>query len=376
MIAFHKTYKTIESIEYIKDVLEHKISGDGKYTKLCEDYIRKSIGAKYVLMTTSGTHALELACFVAGLGEGDEVIIPSYTYPSTGNAVLMTGATIVYSEIDENSCMLDSEKLEAKITEKTKGIIPVHYGGMIGNMPEILALAKKHKLLVIEDAAQGYLAIGKDGKYGGMYGDMGCFSFHGTKDIIAGEGGAVVFKHKEDYEKAQIIRLKGTNSEAFNEGLVSRYEWVAKGTSYSPSELNMALLYSQLLLSKEILLKKQNLVEHYYKSFKKIKSNWQKLGILRVGQYDEQGTINGHIFYIVFKDQVSMVKVQKRLKEQGVETRTHFIPLHESRFGKKFIRENNHFVFESELGDRLLRLPLFPDLTNEEIDNILRIIEN
>lgn len=375
MIDFHRPYKLDNSIEYIQTALDEQTAGDGRFGKRCELEIKKALKTKYVLMTTSGTHALELACQSIDLSVDDEVILPSYTYPSTANAVLLTGATIVYTEIDKDTLMMDANYIEEKITEKTKAIIPVHYGGMICDMPKIMDIATRYGLLVIEDAAQGFLAKGPMDKFGGTYGHIGCFSFHGTKDIVAGEGGAIVFQDSTMYKKAGKYRQKGTNAEEFHDGNVVQYEWVSQGSSYSPSELNMALLYSQLLQAQTIVEKRQFIAKIYYEALDKLKYKWNELGIINVGQYNEQLEINGHIFYLVFNNELNMRRIQDRLSSLSIDSRTHFVPLHESEMGKKFIREINHFEHENGLSRRLLRLPIYPDLTLKDVMYIIKGIE-
>lgn len=373
MISFHKSYKTKDALVYLEEVLQNQTFGDGVFTKRCSTWIEERLEQPYVLMTTSGTHSLELALQLIGIKKGDEVLLPSYTFPSTANGILLAGGVPVFVEVCEDTLMINTKKIVEKITTKTKAILPVHYGGKLANMKEISKIAKEYQLDIIEDAAQGFLAQDKEGVYGGTYGRMGCYSFHGTKDIIAGEGGAIVFQRKEDYEKAKIYRRKGTNAEQFFAGEIKKYEWIAKGSSYSPSELSMALLYSQFEHSYEIIEKRKKISKKYTDFCENHKEELRKYGVINFGPIFQKEN-SGHLFYLIFETSKQCKDMQENFEKRGVETRTHFIPLHESKEGKKYIRTNNNFMVEENIGKRLLRLPLYPDLKKEEVEQILHIL--
>jgi len=272
MIEYKKPYLLDQSLRYVEDAMRSSNgSGDGRYTEECETWIKKQLGVKQVTMTTSCTHALELALHVIELGQEDEVILPSYTYPSTANAVLLAGGKVVFSEVEPNHLTLDPAKLEAKITSKTKAIIVVHYGGICCKMDEIMHIAKKHHLVVIEDGAQSFLSKYK-GRYAGTLGDFACLSFHGTKDVVAGEGGALLFHDDRYAEKVTMFRQKGTNQASYKKGLVDFYEWKTKGSSYGPSDILMAMLLGQLELSQEIIECNKIIFENYENYFKNKKA--------------------------------------------------------------------------------------------------------
>ncbi len=371
MIDFQKTYKAEAGMTYIEDCLnEGRTSGDGKYTELCSDWIKHRLHAPSVLMTTSCTHALELALHLMNLSQNDEVIVPSFTYPSTANAVLMAGGKVVFSQVCSEDLTLDPAKLEEKITEHTKAIIPVHYGGNLCQMDAIMTIAKNHDLMVIEDAAQGFLSTYKN-RFAGTFGDFGCFSFHGTKDLIAGEGGALIINNPIYADRAAVFREKGTNRQAFLRGEVAFYEWVAKGSSYSPSELLMAVLFSQFEAADTILAARRRIYTIYSDFF-------QKKSFSCVSGFStpsEDVKINGHLFYLRFTTDALGDAYKVYMKEQGIEAFGHFVPLHSSSYGRKISVNNEGFDVEEGIGHQLVRLPIYPNLTEEDIHKILQITE-
>lgn len=371
MIPFFRPYGLPSASKYIEELLANgQLSGDGIYTNRCVQWLNKRLNVPSVLMTTSCTHALELACFAIGLEAEDEVIVPSYTYPSTANSVIMNGGKIVYCEVEEAHMTMNPAKLQGHITEKTKAIIVVHYGGVACDMDPIMTIAKAHDLIVIEDSAQGFLATYK-GRMLGTIGDFGCFSFHGTKDIVAGEGGALVINNKQFVEPLSIMRMKGTNQMAFKKGLVSHYEWVAKGSSYSPSDLLMAVLYSQFLIADEIVSAKVVRYERYRVLFER-----KAYDILKsYSSPIEASHVNGHLFYIEFKESEDAKAFISYMSAQEIAVYTHFIPLHQSLMGKQFIRDLNQFQVEDGIGNRLVRLPLYADMSQVEQCFVLEHIE-
>lgn len=371
MIPFNKSFQTLQSEQYIREVLsQDMITSENRFTNSCKKWLKDTMGVPIIYMTNSCTTALEMAIAQLNLQKEDEVIIPSYTYPSTANAILLAGAKVVLCEVEATHLTLDTAQLEKHITKNTKAIIPVHYGGIACDMDSIMKIAKKYNLYVIEDVAQGFMSSYK-GELLGTIGDFGCFSFHGTKDIVAGEGGALIVNNQSFYQKVSTYRMKGTNQEAFYKGQVKYYEWVSKGSNTSPSELAMALLYSQLELSDEIIRLKREKFQRYLDYFNKIDYK----DIISYSSIDKNCTNNGHLFYVIFKTLSSASRFREFMKENGIITHTHFVPLHESQMGKKYIRLNNNFKIEKELGERLVRLPLYPSLRKNEQTYILQQID-
>lgn len=372
MINFHESYLLKNSIEYIEDVLNKgMVAGDGTYTDKCQKWLENKLASKNILMTTSCTHALELALQVIELKKDDEVIMPSFTFPSTANAVLMAGANVVYSEIELKHLTIDPDLIEEKITSHTKAILVVHYGGICCDMDKIMDIAMKYNLIVIEDGAQSFLSKYKD-RFAGTIGHFGCLSFHGTKDVVSGEGGALIVNAESYYEKCRIFRQKGTNRDAFFDGKVNFYEWVSKGSSYTPSDILMALLFGQLEMSSEIIKHQKRLFNIYENFFNALGSTY----LQTYSRSSDNTEYNGHLFYIVFYQKDMAIRFKDYLKTWDIQVRTHFIPLHESRMGRQYIRPVNHFRFEEGLGQRLIRLPLYGNLTIEDIKGILLIIKD
>lgn len=368
---FHRQYIAEKSIACIQDaVTRGDLSGDGLYTEKCTKWLEERLGNGRVLMMTSGTHALELAVRLAGIGPGDEVILPSFTFPSTANAVLLAGGTVVYSEVEQAYLTLDPERLEEKITARTRAILPVHYGGNVCDMEPLMAIARRHGLVVIEDAAQSFLSTWH-GRQAGTFGDYGCFSFHGTKNVAAGEGGALVCSNPDKWREAVRFRQKGTNRELFDEGAVSRYEWTQIGSSWSPSDLLMAYLYGQLESSGTITEKRLALFRRYEAFF----SGRQPRGVASSSSARKGGTHNGHLFHVAMETEEAGRALKAFLEERGIPAPTHFVPLHESAMGRQFIRPVNDFRVEQGLGVRLVRLPLHTEMTLGEQDRVLEALE-
>jgi dTDP-4-amino-4,6-dideoxygalactose transaminase len=364
---FHQCFKLEKSIDYVQEALRlHHVAGDGPFTLRCANWLKEKLICQQVLMTTSCTHALELAVRALDLSADDEVILPSFTYPSTANAVLLAGAKVVYSEVEGEHFNLDPQYITEKITSKTKAILVVHYGGIACDMDAIMAIAHAYGLWVIEDAAQGFLATYK-GKALGTIGHLGCLSFHGTKDVVSGEGGALLINDERFNDFCETYRLKGTNRKAFTKGQVPYYQWTTLGSSYSPSDVLMALLLCQLENSHQLLTLKQNLFKVYEKHFE----TKQYPQLESFSRRSLTATPNGHLFYIVFKTVEDAITCQDAFKEKGIPLYTHFIPLHDSQMGRQFVRPNNHFHVERDLGRRLLRLPIYADMG---MDDALEVI--
>ncbi len=369
-MQFQKNFGLNHAIAYIQDALAHEsTSGDGQYTQLCRKWITENLNCSEVLMTTSCTHALEMALHALHLATGEEVIIPSFTYPSTANAVLLAGGSIVYSEVEKEHYTLDPQLLEEKITKNTKAVVVVHYGGHPCAMDAVMQLASKYNLTVIEDAAQGFLAKYK-GKHLGTIGHFGCFSFHGTKDIIAGEGGALIVNEGSFLPSCLAFAQNGTNRADFQAGRVPRYEWTSIGSSYMPSDILMALLWSQLQQSAAILDKRQRVFSRYFDSFSYVIHPHLE----NFSQIADWAESNYHTFFLVFKEAPCAAACIAALEQVGIPLRTHFIPLHESQMGRQFVRSCNHFDVESGLEQRLVRLPIYPDLAQEEQDQLIASI--
>ncbi len=362
MINFNVPPFTGNEMKYIKECVENqKICGDGAYTKKCNAWMEEKFGAKKCLLTTSCTHATEMTALLAGIKEGDEVIMPSYTFVSTADAFVLRGAKVVFVDIRPDTMNIDETKIEAAITEKTKAIVPVHYAGVACEMDTILDIAKRHNLLVIEDAAQGVMAKYK-GKALGTIGDFGCYSFHETKNYSMGEGGALLIRDDKYIEDAEIIREKGTDRSKFFRGQVDKYTWVSAGSSYLPSDMNAAYLYAQLEMADEINQARLEIWDTYYKGLKPLAD----AGKIELPVIPEGCTHNAHMFYIKAKDITERTALISFLKENDILSVFHYIPLHTSPAGKKLGRFSGEDVYTTKESERLTRLPLYYGLTKEQ----------
>ncbi len=374
MISFNETYKSQGETQYIIDAISMgKISGDCYYTTKVEELLTKSFALNKVLMTTSATHALELAMLLIDIKPGDEVIMPSFTFSSTANSVLLRGAKPVFAEVEEATLNIDPSSIHKLITDRTKAIVPVHYGGIGCKMDEIMDIAKKHKLFVIEDAAQGVNAKYKN-KYLGSIGHMGCYSFHSTKNFTSGEGGALLInvKDEEILERADCIRQKGTDRVKFLRGEVDSYSWVDIGSSYSPSDILMAMLYGQLE-DMDYITKERHRVHDFYT---RMLQGYANKGLFSMTKIPEECRSNYHIFYLLFNDAKTQAYVMKRLKDKNIHTASHFVPLHSSAMGRSlgFIAED--LPVTNRIGKCVLRLPIYPDLKSVELNYIGEAITN
>lgn len=371
MIAFNVPPCTGKELDYIKQAIEsHKICGDGEFTKRCSNKLREITGSEKVLLTTSCTHALEMAALLCDIEPGDEVIMPSYTFVSTADAFVQRGARIVFVDIRPDTMNIDENLIESAVTKRTKAIVPVHYAGVACEMDRILEIAKKYGLKVIEDDAQGIMSSYK-GKPLGTIGDFGCLSFHETKNFSMGEGGALLISKKEDIEKAEIIREKGTNRSKFFRGEIDKYTWVDYGSSYLPSELNAAYLMAQLDCADNITNYRINLWNLYYSGLK----NLQDDGFIDLPVIPNECTNNAHMFYIKTKDLSERSGLISFLKGNGIGAVFHYIPLHSAPAGKKFGRfsgVDRHTTTESQ---RLLRLPMYYGLKSEEVEYVVTKIQ-
>ncbi|WP_396218065.1 dTDP-4-amino-4,6-dideoxygalactose transaminase [Flavobacterium sp.] len=369
MIPFNKPYLTGKETEYISDaVVSGKISGNGKYTKLCQDFFEIKYGFKKCLLTTSCTDALEMAALLINLKEGDEVIMPSYTFVSTANAFVLRGAKIVFADSMPNHPNMDCSKLEALITPKTKAIVPVHYAGVACDMDVIIELAKKHNLFVIEDAAQAIDSYytGKDGikKPLGSLGHLAAFSFHETKNIISGEGGMLAINDEQFIERAEIIWEKGTNRSAFFRGEVDKYGWVDIGSSFLPSEIIAAFLWAQLENLEDI----QKIRKKHWDAYHTQLVNWAAANEVQLPLVPNYATNNGHMFFVKCKNMDQRSELINKLKAKNTLSVFHYISLHSSPFYKTN-HDGRDLPNTDNFTDTLLRLPLFYELDVQMVIN-------
>lgn len=353
-----------KELDYVKEAIKdnHKICGDGPFTKKCNKWMEEKFLVDKVLLTTSCTHALEMAAILANIKEGDEVITTSFTFVSTVNAFVLRGAKIVFVDIRPDTMNIDENLIEDAITEKTKVIVPVHYAGVACEMDKIMEIAKKYNLIVIEDAAQGVMSKYKE-KSLGTIGDFGCFSFHETKNYSMGEGGALLIRNNNFSERAEIIREKGTDRSKFFRGQVDKYTWVDMGSSYLPSELNAAYLYAQLENADEINENRLKSWNIYNKNLKELEDK----KILELPKIPKECSHNAHMFYIKCKNLEERSKLTEFLKGNLIYSVFHYIPLHTAEAGKRFGRFNGKDIFTTKESERLLRLPMYYGLKEEEI---------
>lgn len=367
MIVFNIPPYIGKEDKYIKEAIDsRKICGDGNFTRKCNAKLEEITGAKKALITTSGTSALEMAALLSDIHPGDEVIMPSYTFVSTANAFVLRGAKIVFVDIRPDTMNIDEKLIEDAITEKTKAIVPVHYGGVACEMDTICDIAKRHKLIVVEDAAQAVMSFYK-GRALGSIGDFGCFSFHETKNYSMGEGGAVLVNIPEDVERAEIIREKGTNRTKFFRGQVDKYTWVDIGSSYLQSELNCAYLYAQLEDPSIINNSRLSAWNKYNELLKPLAER----GFIEIPFIPEGCTHNAHMFYIKAKDLKERTKLMGYLRNNEISTVFHYIPLHSSPAGNKYCIFHGEDKFTTKESERLLRLPLYYGITGEDVEKVV-----
>lgn len=366
-IPFNRPHLTHKELGYISHAHSlGSLSGDGPYTKLCHAWLEKHFKTPKALLTHSCTAALEMEAILSEVGPGDEVIIPSYTFVTTANAFVLRGATPVFVDVRPDTLNLDERLIENAITQRTKAIVPVHYAGVSCNMDAIMKIAEKHKLLVLEDAAQGVMSTYK-GRALGTIGDLGAYSFHETKNVISGEGGALCINTPRFTERAEIIREKGTNRSKFFRGQVDKYTWVDIGSSYLPGEIVAAFLYAQLESAKEITKRRKHLWNLYATGLRDLEEE----GKIRLPVVPDDCEHNGHLFYVLTENLKVRTKLIEYLKEKGIMTVFHYIPLHSSPAGKKYAKVSGELPVTTDIADRLLRLPLFYDLTTAEVEYVL-----
>ena len=367
MINFNVPPFAGKEFDYMKVAVENKkICGDGAFTKKCDSWMEERFGAKKVMLTTSGSSALDMAAMLCNIKQGDEVILPSFTFSSTANSFVLAGAKLVFVDIRPDTMNIDETKIEEAITDKTRVICPVHYAGVACEMDTIMDIARKHNLLVVEDAAQGVMSTYK-GKALGTIGDFGCYSFHETKNYSMGEGGAIIINNENYIERAEILREKGTNRSQFFRGQVAKYNWVDFGDSYLQSDLNAAYLWAQLEKADEINNNRLDTWNSYYKAFKPLEDK----GLITLPKVPEGCVHNAHMFYIKCKDLNTRQAYIKYMRNNDIQCVFHYVPLHSAPAGLKFGRfagEDEHTTSDS---DRLVRLPMYYNIDKEDIKRVI-----
>ena len=367
MVSFNIPPCVGDELTYVKQAMDsHKICGDGQFTKKCNAWMEERFRVKKVLLTTSGSTALDMAALLCDIKPGDEVILPSYTFSSTANAFVLAGATLVFVDIRPDTMNIDETKIEAAITDRTKVIVPVHYAGVACEMDTIMDIARRHGLMVVEDAAQGVMSTYK-GRALGTIGDFGCYSFHETKNYSMGEGGALVINNAAFDERAEILREKGTNRAKFFSGQVDKYTWVDFGDSYLPSELNAAYLWAQLEKADEINDDRLNTWQAYWNAFQSLSLE----GKVILPVVPESCVHNAHMFYLKLRNLQERTAFISYMKEHGVQCVFHYIPLHSAPAGLKFGRFHGEDVYTTAESERLVRLPLYYGMTQEDRETVI-----
>lgn len=372
MISFNVPPYVGTEISYVREAAEtnRKICGDGPFTKRCNAWMEQRFGSQKVLLTTSGTAALEMAALLCGIEPGDEVILPSYTFSSTANAFVLAGARLVFVDVRPDTMNIDETKIEAAITDRTRVICVVHYAGVACEMDTIMGIAQRHSLKVVEDAAQAVMSTYK-GKALGTIGDFGCFSFHETKNYSMGEGGALLIRDPKDNEPAEILREKGTNRSMFFRGQVDKYTWVDYGSSYLPSELNAAYLWGQLELADEVNDDRLASWALYHELLAPLAS----AGYIEIPQIPEDCVHNAHMFWIKAADIDERTRLIEYLRDRGIGSVFHYIPLHSAPAGLKFGRFDGIDEWTTKESERLCRLPMWYGLTADEVRQVVVAIE-
>ena len=370
MIPFNVPPCVGDELKYIQQAIEsHKICGDGQFTKKCNAWMEDRFKAEKVLLTTSGTTALDMAALLCSLKPGDEVILPSFTFSSTATAFVLVGAKLVFVDIRPDTMNIDEKKIESAITDKTKVIVAMHYAGVACDMDAIMDIARRHGLIVVEDAAQGVMSTYK-GKALGTIGDFGCYSFHETKNYSMGEGGAVVVNNKAFIERAEILREKGTNRSKFFRGQVDKYTWVDIGDSYLPSEINAAYLWAQLEHADEINENRLATWHAYYDAFLPLK----EAGHIELPTVPDECVHNAHMFYLKCKNLQERTAFINYLKQHDIGAVFHYVPLHSAPAGLKYGRFNGEDEFTTRESDRLVRLPMYYGLAGEDRNTVIRTV--
>ena len=371
MIDFNVPPFTGKELEYMQQAIKNKkICGDGEFTKKCSHWMEEKFQANHVLLTTSCTHALEMAAVLTQVKPGDEVILPSYTFVSTADAFVQRGATLVFVDIRPDTMNLDERLIEDAITDKTKVIVPVHYAGVGCAMDEIMEIAARHHLMVVEDAAQGIYAYYK-GRALGTIGDFGCYSFHETKNYSMGEGGALVFQNNDFLERAEIIREKGTDRSKFFRGQVDKYRWMDYGSSYLPSDLNAAYLWAQLEMADTIRKDRLDSWNYYNEELRPL----AEAGYIEQPFIPDYADHNAHMYYIKTKDLETRGRLIDFMRKHDILTVFHYVPLHSAPAGKKFGRFHGEDKYTTKESERLVRLPMYYHLKEEDREQVVMAIK-
>lgn len=373
MIQFNVPPYVGTELGYVREAVEanHKICGDGPFTMRCHAWLEERFGAQKALLTTSGTTALEMAALLCGLHPGDEVILPSFTFSTTATAFVLAGAKLVFVDVRPDTMNIDETKIEAAITERTRVIVPVHYAGVSCEMDTIMDIARRHGLLVVEDAAQGVMSTYK-GRALGTIGDFGCYSFHETKNYSMGEGGALLINHEKYNERAEIIREKGTNRQRFLRGQVDKYTWEEYGSSYLPSDMNAAYLWGQLEKADVINADRLATWEAYFKAFTPL----MERGLVELPVVPDGCSHNAHMFYLKCRSLQERTDFISFLRERGVSAVFHYVPLHSSPAGLRYGRFAGEDVHTTADSDRLVRLPLYYGLSESDRDVVIDSVKD
>lgn len=370
-IPFNYPYKTGKELDYISDAMQiGRLAGDGVYTGRCHSWLEKNTGCNRALLTHSCTAALEMAAILADIGPGDEVIMPSYTFVSTANAFVLRGGVPVFVDIREDTLNLDENLIEAAITSRTKAIVPVHYAGVPCEMDVIMDIATRHNLFVIEDAAQGIMSTYK-GKPLGSIGHLGCFSFHETKNIISGEGGALLINDPELVVRAEIVREKGTNRSKFFRGQVDKYTWVDIGSSYLPGEIIAAFLWAQMEEAETITERRLQTWDEYHRAFERLEVDMK----LRRPFVPVDCTHNAHMYYLLLSETVDRQAIIQELRRNDIWSVFHYIPLHSSPAGQEHGRAHGSLEITDDLSERLIRLPLWVGLSEQQQSKVVNVLD-
>jgi len=369
-IPFNRPYMSGKELDYIKECHQHsQLAGDGPFTRKCHEWLEQQSGCHTALLTHSCTAALEMSALLLDIQPGDEIIMPSYTFVSTANAFVLRGGVPVFVDIRRDTLNLDESLIESAITAKTRAIVPVHYAGVSCEMDVIMDIAKRHKLAVVEDAAQGVMSYYKDKPLGNI-GDYGTYSFHETKNVISGEGGALLVNKQDAAARAEIIREKGTDRSQFFRGELDKYTWQDVGSSFLPGELIAAFLWAQLEHAEEITRHRLSIWDRYHDSLDDLESK----GLLRRPIVPEECTHNGHMYYIITSTKEQRSELLEAMSAQEINSVFHYVPLHNSPAGKKFGRCHGELDITCDMASRLVRLPLWVGLDSESQDNIVNSV--
>jgi dTDP-4-amino-4,6-dideoxygalactose transaminase len=367
MIPFNRPFVTGSEITYIQEAISNAhLSGNGHFTKLCHGWLEQRLGCARALLTHSCTAALEMAALLTGVGPGDEVVMPSFTFVSTANAFALRGATPVFVDVHPDTLDIDERRIETAITERTRAIVPVHYAGVACEMSEIRRIAEHHGLRVIEDAAQGLMASW-NGRPLGSFGHASAISFHETKNVIAGEGGALIVNEASWVDRAEILWEKGTNRSLFARGQVDKYTWIDLGSSFLPSEINAAFLWAQLERAEAITARRLEIWGEYHTRLEPL----ERAGVLRRPVMNPWARGNAHMYYVLVNDGSRRKAFLQQLNDQGVNAVSHYVPLHLSPAGRRFGRTSGSLAVTEDVAERLVRLPLWPAMTPDDISFVI-----